>query len=141
MTEYEIEELPEAICCPEVLGRLLERFAPMVRAICAARLGCSQCDDVQQEAFLRVIKNCDRLRDARHLPSYLRTITKNLCSDRIRQKRGARWSQVDPDLFDVFIREKVYLRYAERFLDPAQIDEIDLANIPGYDVDPAAVAG
>ncbi|MFM7459361.1 MAG: HD domain-containing phosphohydrolase, partial [Burkholderiales bacterium] len=27
---------------------------------------------------------------------------------------------VDPDLFDVFVREKVYLQYAHQFLDPAQ---------------------
>jgi HD-GYP domain-containing protein (c-di-GMP phosphodiesterase class II) len=29
---------------------------------------------------------------------------------------------IDPDLYDVFVREKVYLRYAEQFLDKAQID-------------------
>lgn len=39
---------------------------------------------------------------------------------------------VDPDLFDVFIWEKVYLRYAEQYLDPAQIDEVDFSTIPGY---------
>jgi HD-GYP domain-containing protein (c-di-GMP phosphodiesterase class II) len=39
---------------------------------------------------------------------------------------------VDPDLFDVFVREKVYLRYAEQFLDPAQVDEVDPASIPGF---------
>lgn len=39
---------------------------------------------------------------------------------------------VDPDLFDVFIRRKVYLRYAEQFLDPEQIDQVDEARIPGY---------
>ena len=38
---------------------------------------------------------------------------------------------VDPDLFDVFIREKVYLRYAEQFMNPEQIDDVDLASIPG----------
>ena len=32
---------------------------------------------------------------------------------------------IDPDLFDVFIREKVYLEYARRFLAPEQIDEVD----------------
>ncbi|HAU56949.1 MAG TPA: phosphohydrolase, partial [Comamonadaceae bacterium] len=31
---------------------------------------------------------------------------------------------IDPDLFDVFVRERVYQRYAERFLDPAQIDAV-----------------
>ena len=38
---------------------------------------------------------------------------------------------IDPDLFDVFIREKVYLDYARQFLPPEQIDEVDLSKIPG----------
>ena len=33
---------------------------------------------------------------------------------------------IDPDLFDVFVGERVYLRYAEQFLDPWQIDEVNL---------------
>jgi hypothetical protein len=41
-------------------------------------------------------------------------------------------NHVDPDLFDAFIREKIYLRYARRFLEPEQIDEVDLTQIPGY---------
>ncbi|MGN2389898.1 HD domain-containing phosphohydrolase [Pelomicrobium sp. G1] len=40
---------------------------------------------------------------------------------------------IDPDLFQVFVREKVYLRYAKQFLEPEQIDEVDEAQIPGYD--------
>ena len=39
---------------------------------------------------------------------------------------------IDPDLFDVFIRRKVYRRYADLFLDQDQIDEVDEARIPGY---------
>jgi HD-GYP domain-containing protein (c-di-GMP phosphodiesterase class II) len=39
---------------------------------------------------------------------------------------------VDPDLFDVFVRKKVYKRYAEMFLDKEQIDEVDESRIPGY---------
>jgi hypothetical protein len=38
---------------------------------------------------------------------------------------------VDPDLFDVFLREGVWLDYARKFLEPAQIDEVDLSRIPG----------
>jgi response regulator RpfG family c-di-GMP phosphodiesterase len=41
-------------------------------------------------------------------------------------------NHIDPDLFDIFIRRKVYLEYANRFMDPAQIDEVDEAGIPGY---------
>jgi HD-GYP domain-containing protein (c-di-GMP phosphodiesterase class II) len=41
-------------------------------------------------------------------------------------------NHVDPDLFDIFVREKVYLRYAREFLDPDQIDEVDESRIPGF---------
>ncbi|MBK7766990.1 MAG: GAF domain-containing protein [Sulfuritalea sp.] len=34
---------------------------------------------------------------------------------------------IDPDLFDVFVKQGVYRRYAEQFLDAGQIDEVDVA--------------
>ncbi|HXG24262.1 MAG TPA: HD domain-containing phosphohydrolase [Chthonomonadales bacterium] len=40
---------------------------------------------------------------------------------------------IDPDLFQVFVREKVYLRYAREFLEPEQLDTVAEASIPGYD--------
>ncbi|MGD8421738.1 MAG: HD domain-containing phosphohydrolase, partial [Gammaproteobacteria bacterium] len=40
-------------------------------------------------------------------------------------------NHIDPDIFEIFIRERVYLDYAEEFLDPEQIDEIDESLIPG----------
>jgi HD-GYP domain-containing protein (c-di-GMP phosphodiesterase class II) len=46
-----------------------------------------------------------------------------------RMKEGG---HIDPDLFDIFVRQKVYLKYAHEFLDPEQIDEVDLAKIPGF---------
>lgn len=39
---------------------------------------------------------------------------------------------IDPDLFDIFVRKKIYLRYAEMFLDKEQIDSVDESKIPGY---------
>jgi hypothetical protein len=39
---------------------------------------------------------------------------------------------VDPDLFDIFVRKKIYLRYAEMFLDREQIDAVDESRIPGF---------
>ena len=39
---------------------------------------------------------------------------------------------IDPDLFDIFIRKRVYLKYAEQFLDAEQIDRVDESKIPGY---------
>lgn len=47
---------------------------------------------------------------------------------------------IDPDLFDVFIREKVYLRYAHKYLSPNQIDAVDLSLIPGCAAATASVA-
>jgi len=41
-------------------------------------------------------------------------------------------NHIDPDLFDVFINEGVYMDYANQYLSPEQIDKIDLNDIPGY---------
>jgi len=41
-------------------------------------------------------------------------------------------NHIDPDVFDLFIREKLYLKYAEKFLEAAQIDEVIEEKIPGY---------
>ena len=38
---------------------------------------------------------------------------------------------IDPDLFDVFVKQGVYRRYAEQFLDPAQIDDVDETSLTG----------
>ena len=34
---------------------------------------------------------------------------------------------LDPELFRIFLKSEVYLDYARRFLEPAQIDEVDIA--------------
>ncbi|GAB3268508.1 HD domain-containing phosphohydrolase [Chitinimonas naiadis] len=39
--------------------------------------------------------------------------------------RMTRDQHVDVDLFEVFVREKVYLEYAQMFLEPGQIDVVD----------------
>ena len=44
---------------------------------------------------------------------------------------------IDPDLFDVFVWEKVYLKYATEYLDADRIDDVDLSKIPGYEPPPS----
>jgi len=44
---------------------------------------------------------------------------------------------VDPDLFDIFMWEKVYEKYAKEYLDAEQIDAVDVYRIPGYSPPPA----
>jgi HD-GYP domain-containing protein (c-di-GMP phosphodiesterase class II) len=41
-------------------------------------------------------------------------------------------NHIDPDLFDLFVSAKVYMQYANEYLDPDQIDEVDEQKIPGY---------
>jgi HD-GYP domain-containing protein (c-di-GMP phosphodiesterase class II) len=36
---------------------------------------------------------------------------------------------IDPDLFEVFVREGVYAEYARKFLDPAQLAEVDVRRL------------
>ena len=42
---------------------------------------------------------------------------------------------IDPDLFDIFVRTRVYESYAKEFMDPSQIDSVDVTKIPGYSGD------
>ena len=35
-------------------------------------------------------------------------------------------AHIDVDLFDIFVKEKIYLQSAEGFLDPEQIDEVQI---------------
>jgi len=36
-------------------------------------------------------------------------------------------AHIDSDLFELFLTSGIYKEYAERFLDPAQIDEVDIS--------------
>ena len=36
-------------------------------------------------------------------------------------------SHIDPDLFELFLKSGVYQEYADRFLDPSQIDDVDIS--------------
>ncbi len=49
-------------------------------------------------------------------------------------RRMADGGHIDPDLFTVFLRQQVYLRYAERFLDPGQIDAVDVQRLLHLDM-------
>lgn len=40
--------------------------------------------------------------------------------------------EIDADLFDVFVREGIWLDYARQYLQPEQLDTVDVSRIPGY---------
>jgi HD-GYP domain-containing protein (c-di-GMP phosphodiesterase class II) len=41
---------------------------------------------------------------------------------------------IDPDLFDIFVQDKIFLKYAKEHLNEKQIDDVYLTQIPGYHV-------
>lgn len=43
----------------------------------------------------------------------------------------SREGHLDKDLFDLFLKTRIYMRYAEKFLDPKQIDEIHIEELLG----------
>ncbi len=45
---------------------------------------------------------------------------------------------IDPDLFDIFMWERVYEAYALQYMSPEQIDHVDLSKVPGYVPPPVA---
>ena len=57
---------------------------------------------------------------------------KNLTETLTIMGRMALDQHIDRDLFQIFVRERVYLDYAHRFLAPEQIDNVDHNAIPGY---------
>ena len=40
-------------------------------------------------------------------------------------------AHIDPDLFELFLKSGVYREYADRFLDPSQIDDVDISQCLG----------
>jgi hypothetical protein len=46
--------------------------------------------------------------------------------------RFAENGHIDPDLFNIFVREKVYLQFARKHMDAHQVDAVDERGIPGY---------
>lgn len=41
-------------------------------------------------------------------------------------------NHIDPDLFELFVKERIFEKYARQYLDETQIDEIDLSLVPGF---------
>jgi HD-GYP domain-containing protein (c-di-GMP phosphodiesterase class II) len=43
-------------------------------------------------------------------------------------------NHIDPDLFQLFVDKGIFQTYADEYMDPEQIDKVDLANVPGHKV-------
>ena len=54
--------------------------------------------------------------------------------------RMTRSGQLDRNIFNIFIEEEVFLRYAKQYLDPKQIDQTDFRHLQSNDGAPTATA-
>ncbi len=69
------------------LGRLHERFAPMVHGLLLSRLPGSEADDLVQDVFVLVIRRLRTLRDAEAFPAWLARLTRNRAASAARRRR------------------------------------------------------
>jgi RNA polymerase sigma-70 factor (ECF subfamily) len=71
----------------EAFGLLVTYYSRTVRAVCLARTGHRDIDDLVQETFLRAYKGLGRLENGGRFGAYLLRIASNLCIDRLRRQR------------------------------------------------------
>lgn len=62
---------------------------------------CDDVEDIVQEVLLKMWERCDELKDSvPMLRTYVRTLTHNLCIDRLRQRQRHPMLRIDPDADD-----------------------------------------
>lgn len=99
---------------PEAWNELIERYAPLVWAICARyRLSSHDTEDVSQSVWLLLAGHLGKLREQAALPGWLATTTRHECLRVLRAAgRYALPGQLPDDAGDAGIEEEVMI--AER---------------------------
>ena len=83
---------------PRAAGRLWDRHSGMVRRILRRILGPSvDVEDAVQDAFLRLFRDLDSLRDPSALRSFLIGITLHVAKSELRRRRAKRWLLLSDD--------------------------------------------
>ena len=76
----------------EAFGRLYDRYAPLVRAICFDVTGdLTHAQDLSQDAFVRAYPKLARLRQPDRFGAWLVGITRHVCREWRRSRRRGRW--------------------------------------------------
>lgn len=84
-------------------GRLYDRYAPVVRAICNDQTrDLAAAQDLSQEVFLKAYRTLSALREADCFAAWLVGIARNECRDWLRRRRRDRHEYVDdlPEVAD-----------------------------------------
>jgi RNA polymerase sigma-70 factor (ECF subfamily) len=82
---------------PGAAGRMWDRYASLVRRILRRTLGPVDVEDGVQDAFLRLFRDLDSLRDPSALRSYLIGITLHVAKSELRRRRAKRWLLLSED--------------------------------------------
>ena len=82
---------------PGAAGRMWDRYASLVRRILRRMLGPVDVEDGVQDAFLRLFRDLDSLRDPSALRSFLIGITLHVAKSELRRRRARRWLLLSDD--------------------------------------------
>jgi RNA polymerase sigma-70 factor (ECF subfamily) len=83
---------------PHAAGQVWDRYSVLVRRILLRMLGpSSEVEDAVQEAFLRLFRDVDGLRDPSVLRSFLIGITLHVAGSELRRRRARRWLFLSSD--------------------------------------------
>jgi RNA polymerase sigma-70 factor (ECF subfamily) len=82
---------------PTAPGRLWDRHASLVRRILRRVLGPVDVEDAMQDAFLRLFRDLDSLRDPSALRSFLIGIALHVAKSGLRRRRARRWLLLSDD--------------------------------------------
>jgi RNA polymerase sigma-70 factor (ECF subfamily) len=83
---------------PQAAARLWDRYSTLVRRILRRSLGPSvDVEDAVQEAFLRLFRDIDSLREPAALRSFLIGITLHVATSELRRRRARKWLRLSDD--------------------------------------------
>lgn len=73
------------------LGRIYDRFAPVVHGVLLSRVSPSDAEDLVQDVFVIVMNRLAGLRDPAAFPAWILSISRNVAAEHRRRARPWRW--------------------------------------------------
>jgi RNA polymerase sigma-70 factor (ECF subfamily) len=96
----------------EILLAFYERYKNLVLKVCYHYLGdYDQANDVFHDAFTKVLEKVETIPQLNNFKSWLLTITRNLCVDRLRHASYLKGQEGDSALIEVSCENRVEARY------------------------------
>jgi len=109
----------------EAWNEIIERYVPLVWAICARyRLSSHDTEDVSQNVWLLLVEQLGKLRDPAALPGWLATTTRHECLRALRVAARYDLSGQDPDDVDDSAIEELILTAERNAALRAALDEL-----------------